>query len=344
MVVDEVPDLRPGPNQILVATIACGICGSDLHMKDHAHEMATVAQEVGMPVFDFDPDADVVMGHELSVEVLDTGSAVEGVTPGTAMTAMPTLTTLDGRTAIPGYDNTYPGGYSEQMLLDPSALLPIPNGLDPAIAALTEPMAVGLHAVHQSSAAEGRGAIVVGAGPVGLAVIAALSVLGAEPIVASDLSATRRGAAAAMGAHIVLDPGVEADRQAGFGAAVDAWREGAAAAASPVVFEAVGVPGMIETIMTGSPINSEIVVVGVCMQPDHFRPIIGIYKRLALRFVLGWSPNEFAQSMQNLAEGKIDGEALVTGHVSLDEVPASFDALADPERHVKILVRPNGTG
>lgn len=344
MVVDEVPDLHPGPGQVLVSTIACGICGSDLHMKDHAHEMASVAREVAMPVFDFDPDRDVVMGHELSVEVLETGAEVEGLAVGSAMTAMPSLTTVDGRTAIPGYDNTYPGGYSERMLLDPAALLAIPNGLDPAVAALTEPMAVGLHAVNQSSAAAGRGAVVIGAGPVGLAVIAALSVLGAEPIVASDFSATRRRTAAAMGAHVVLDPAVEADRQAGFGAAIDAWREVAAPDEAPVIFEAVGVPGMIDTAMTGAPTNSEIVVVGVCMQPDHFRPIIGIYKRLAVRFVLGWSPAEFAQSMHHLAEGRIDGAALVTGQVSLEEVPASFDALSDPERHVKILVRPNGTG
>ena len=344
MVVDEIDELTPGPNQVLVSTIACGICGSDLHTVDHAHKLASTAREVAMSTFVFDPDADLVMGHEISVRVEETGDDVDGIAVGSEMTAMPFLTTIDGQRAVPGYDNRYPGGYSERMLLDPAALVPIPNGLDPAMAALTEPMAVGLHAVNQSSAAQGRGAIVIGAGPVGLAVIAALSVLGAEPIVTTDFSATRRRTAQAMGAHVVLDPGSAADRQAGFDAAVAAWSEASTADdTAPVIFEAVGVPGIIDTAMTGAPGGSEIMVVGVCMEADSFRPVMGIYKHLTLKFVLGWSPTEFTQSLHNLAEGRIDPTPLVTGQVSLDDVPAAFAALANPEEHVKILVRPNGS-
>lgn len=342
MVVDDIDDLQPGPNQVLVETIACGICGSDLHTVDHAHRMAETAREVEMSTFMFDPDLDLVMGHEISVRVLEPGAEVEGLTAGMDMTAMPTLTTKDGRMAVPGYDNVYPGGYSERMLLDPVALIPVPNGLDPALAALTEPMAVGLHAVNQSAAAPGRPAIVIGAGPVGLAVIAALRIKGVETIIASDFSATRRGMASAMGAHVVIDPSGAGTRQEAFGLAADAWSENATAENPPVIFEAVGVPGMIETAMTGAPPNSEIMVVGVCMEDDAFRPIMGIYKRLSLRFVLGWTPVEFNQSLHNLAEGRIDGDTLVTGQVELDGVPDAFQALGNPEEHVKILVRPNG--
>lgn len=342
MVVDEIDDLRPGPKQVLVETIACGICGSDLHTVDHAHRMAETAREVDMGTFMFDPDLDLVMGHEVSVRVLEVGSEVEGVRSGTDMTAMPTLTATDGRSAVPGYDNVYPGGYSQHMLLDPVALIPVPNGLDPAMAALTEPMAVGLHAVNQSAATPGRPAIVIGAGPVGLAVIAALRIKGVETIIASDLSPTRRAMAASMGAHIVVDPGEADTRQNGFALTVDAWAGEAAAENPPVIFEAVGVPGMIETAMTGAPPNSEILVVGVCMEDDAFRPIMGIYKRLSLRFVLGWTPVEFNQSLQNLAEGRIEAETLVTGQVDLDGVPDAFTALGNPDEHVKILVRPNG--
>lgn len=342
MVIDEIDDLRPGPNQVLVETVACGICGSDLHTVDHAHLMASTAQEVGMGVFMFDPDVDLVMGHETSVRVLEIGADVAGIRPGTDMTAMPILTASDGRPAVPGYDNVYPGGFSERMLLDPGALIPVPNGLDPVLAALTEPMAVGLHAVNQSAAAPGRPAIVIGAGPVGLAVIAALRIKGIELIVASDFSATRRRMAAVMGAHVVVDPGDVESRQDGFDLSVDVWAEHASAENPPVIFEAVGVPGMIETAMTGAPDNSEIIVVGVCMEADSFRPIMGIYKRLSLRFVLGWSPVEFTESLHNLAEGRIVGETLVTDQVELDGVPDAFDALADPDQHVKILVRPNG--
>ena len=346
MVVDDIDDLNPAAGQLLVETIACGICGSDLHTVDHADEMVEVALDAGSATFDFDPGKDLVMGHEVSVRVLEVGEGVTGIEPGTEAAAMPMLMTDKG-IAVPGYDNTYPGGYCERMLLDPGALRPIPNGLDPRLAALTEPLAVGLHAVNQSSVAEGsaRPAIVVGAGPVGLSVIASLALTGAQPIIASDFSPRRRALAAEMGAHVVLDPGSAPDRQAGFDQAVQALSdEGALDPESPpVIFEAVGVPGMIDMAMTGMPNGSELVVVGVCMEHDSFRPMMGIFKRLTMKFVLGWSPEEFAQSLHNLAEGRIDGSKLVTGDVGLDDVPASFAALADPEEHVKILVRPNGT-
>ncbi len=343
MVVDEIPDLTPGPGQVLVETIACGICGSDLHTVDHADHMAETAREAGIATFNFDPTADLVMGHELSVEVLETGAGVDGVDVGAAMAAMPMLNTADGP-AVPGYDNRYPGGYSQRMLLDPAALLPVPNGLAPPLAALTEPMAVGLHAVNQSSIGQGRAAIVIGAGPVGLAIIAALALAGAEPIIAADLSPSRRALATTMGAHLVVDPGATDSRQAGFALATEAWAANVTGAepAPPVIFEAVGVPGMIDMAMTGAPRGAELVVAGVCMESDDFRPIMGIYKHLTVRFVLGWTPEEFATSLHNLADGRIDGAALVTGEVSIDEVPAAFAALANPDDQVKVLVRPNG--
>ncbi len=345
MVVDEIPDVEPAAGQVLVETIACGICGSDLHTVDHADHMVETAREAGIATFGFRADRDLVMGHELAVRVLDVGPGVEGLEPGAAMAAMPMLTTADGP-VTPGYHNDYPGGYSERMLLDPGALLPVPNGLDPHLAALTEPMAVGLHAVDQSSAEAGRAAIVIGAGPVGLAIIAALALTGAEPIIATDYSPTRRTLASTMGAHLVIDPGTAGDRQAGFALATDALAGDSAGngpdQAAPVIFEAVGVPGMIDLAMTGAPAGSEVVVAGVCMAVDRFRPIMGIYKHLTVRFVLGWSAEEFATSLHNLAEGRIDARPMVTDQVGLDEVPAAFAELASPDRQVKILVRPNG--
>ena len=228
------------------------------------------------------------------------------------------------------------------MLLDPGALVPIPNGLDPAIAALTEPLAVGLHAVNQSGITKDRAAIVIGAGPVGLSVISALVLVGIELIIASDYSPTRRALAEAMGAHVVIDPTAAASPQDGFTHAVAAWTDQRAQDVPPVIFEAVGVPGIIETAISGAPPNSDLVVVGVCMESDAFRPMMGIFKHLTMRFVLGWSPEEFAASLHHLSEGRIDGQRLVTGQVGLDDVPQSFKDLADPEQHVKILVRPNG--
>jgi len=247
---------------------------------------------------------------------------------------MPYLMTPQGQ-VVPGYSNDFPGGYGTQMLLSPEALLPIPNGLDPALAALTEPMAVGLHAVNESGITPDRIALVVGSGPVGLAIIAALASSGIENIIASDFSPKRRAIAEQMGAHQTVDPATAS--------IIDAWRAAGDGVNPPVIFEAVGVPGMIDQVMAQAPSHSDIVVAGVCIPPDNFRPSIGIYKHLSLRFVLGWSPEEFATSLHNLAEGRINGQALVTGEVGVDGVPQAFADLADPEQHVKILVRPSIT-
>ena len=346
MVVDDLDDPVPGPGQVLVETIACGICGSDLHTVDHADHMVATANEAGIPTFSFDPGRDLVMGHELSVRALELGPGVEGVELDRPMAAMPFLMVGDER-HTPGYDNDHPGGYAHRLLLDPGALVPVPNGLAGPLAALTEPLAVGLHAVNQSSVDEGRAAIVIGAGPVGLAVIAALALAGAEPIIASDLSPTRRRLAATMGAHVVIDPATAGDRARGFALAVEAWAAGTAGRSGgdgqvvpPVIFEAVGVPGMIDLAMTGAPPGSEVVVVGVCMEDDRFRPIMGIYKHLTVRFVLGWTPDEFRASLHNLAEGRIDAEPLVTDQVGIEAVPDAFARLARPDDQVKILVRP----
>jgi threonine dehydrogenase-like Zn-dependent dehydrogenase len=338
MVVDDIADLSPAAGQVLVQPIACGICGSDLHTVDHAHDLVASSKAAGYATFGFDPDQDLVMGHELSVRVIGLGAGVTSVVEGDAYAAMPFLVTTDGRRAIPGYDNVYPGGYAEQMLLDPRSLVPVPNGLDPAMASLTEPMAVGLHAVNESGIVPGRAAIVIGAGPVGLAVTAALAANGIEPIIVADFSPTRRRVATQLGAHVVVDPGERS--------VFDAWREVRNPSAKdeggrPVIFEAVGVPGMIDRIMLDAPNRAELVVVGVCMSPDTFRPTLGIYKHLTLRFVLGWSPQEFIASLDNLAEGRIDGAALVTGEVGIEGVPQAFADLGDPEQHVKILVRPD---
>lgn len=333
MVVDDLPDLSPAPGQVLVETVACGICGSDLHTVEGAHDLVASATDAGFGTFIFDPDQDLVMGHELAVRVVGLGEGVTGVQEGDVCAARPTLCLPDGGRAVPGYSNTYPGGYASHMLLDPAGLLPVPNGLDPGLAALTEPMAVGLHAVNESQIRPEQIAVVVGCGPVGQAIVAALVARGHEAIIAADFSPTRRRVASQLGAHVVVDP---RDTPV-----FDAWRDAGDGETPPAVFEAVGVPGMIDQIMLDAPGRSEITVVGVCMQPDQLRPTLGIYKHLVLRFVLGWTPEEFTESLHNLAEGRIDGASLVTGEVDIDGIPQAFADLADPEQHVKILVRPN---
>jgi len=100
------------------------------------------------------------------------------------------------------------------------------------------------------------------------------------------------------------------------------------------------VPGIIESIFTGAPLFSRVVVVGVCMGADKVRPSMAINKEIDLRFVLGYTPMEFRDTLHMLADGKVDVTPLVTGTVGLAGVDAAFDALKDAEAYAKILINP----
>ncbi|MGD1280709.1 zinc-binding dehydrogenase [Mycobacterium seoulense] len=323
---DDVPDPVPEAGQVLVGVRACGICGSDLHFAAHGAHVLQMSDRVagGAGGMHVDLDHDVFMGHEFSAEVLEAGPGTETHPPGTLVTSLPVLLSAKGVEPIV-YSNSTIGGYAERMLLSAPLLLPVPNGLDFKHAALTEPMAVGLHAVNKSNIAPGETALVIGCGPIGIAIIAALRARGAENVVASDFSPKRRELAAAMGAHQTLD--------AAQGSPFDSVKPA-------VVFEAVGVPGIIDDVLLRARPGTRLVVAGVCMQPDTVHPFFAIAKEINVQFVLAYTPEEFTDSLRALAEGDIDVSPLITGEVGLDGVGAAFDELADPERHCKVLVTP----
>ena len=118
---------------------------------------------------------------------------------------------------------------------------------------------------------------------------------------------------------------------------------GAAAPKRPVIFECVGVPGMIDQLVTQAPLFSRVIVVGLCMQPDRIRPAMAINKEIDLRFVVAYTPLEFRDALRMLAEGDVDPRPLITGTVGLAGVEAAFAALGDPETHAKILIDPHST-
>jgi threonine dehydrogenase-like Zn-dependent dehydrogenase len=324
-----VPDPEPGPGEVLVKTLACGICGSDLHVLEQAARRMAAGESDGP--LGLDLGRDVVMGHEFCAEVVDFGEATQRhLKPGTRVVSMPFLVRGELPRAV-GYSHDCPGGYGEAMVLMESLLLEVPNGLPTECAALTEPMAVGAHAVAMARLAAGDAAVVVGCGPVGLAVIAALRLHRVEPIVAADFSPLRRELALTMGAHAVVDP---AERSV-----MDAYGE-LAEAKPAVLFECVGVPGMIDRIMTDAPHGARIIVAGVCMEPDRIQPFVGVSKELQLQFVVAYQPAEFASTLRAIAEGELDVAPLITGRVGFEGVAEAFEELSHPEAHAKILVEP----
>ena len=345
IVVDDYPDPKPEAGEVLVKTLACGICGSDLHALTHAEQM----NEMAPPSLQMDLSRDLVMGHEFCAEVLDHGPGAAKTLPvGTRVCAMPIMMRGNSTGSV-GYSNDFPGGYGEMMVLPEGLLLPVDNGLTTEHAALTEPMAVGLHAVMKAKLQPGETSLVIGAGPVGLAVIAALNLLGHHPIVAADFSPRRRELALALGADEVVDPAEKSPYQswqeaagqteAGLNAEVDLLT-GEKQLPPGVFFECVGVPGIINQMIEGAGPDCRFVVVGVCMEMDQFRPMVAVTKELNMQFVFAYTPEEFALTLHNMAQGELDVAPLVSGKVGVEGVAGAFVELANPDLHAKILVEP----
>lgn len=369
----DLPEPVPASGQVLLAVERCGICGSDLHMRHHCDDFRSSLRKVGFDQVLPSSSDPVVFGHELCCEVLDYGpGSARKIKRGTRVVAQPLLR-VGGAIHLAGLSAQATGGFAERMLLQESLLVPVPNGLGADMAALTEPMAVAWHALRRGEVRRGDVAVVVGCGPVGLAIICLLKARGVERIVASDFSPGRRELARRCGAHVAVDPREGSPFEAREGEAflrdlsallelslgtLDklrklpvpwyvAWRLaerlGAGAPKRPVVFECVGVPGMLQQLIDGAPLMSRIVVAGVCMQADRIEPGLAIHKEIDLRFVFGHSPLEYRDTLHMIAEGKVDCAPMITGKVGLAGVAGAFDALRDPGLHAKILVAPNET-
>lgn len=366
----EVPNPVPGRGQLVLDVVRCGICGSDLHARHQADVVADIAAEIGYDGF-MRSNEEIVLGHEFSGIVTAAGKGSR-LKEGTPVVSFPLLR-RGSQVHTTGLSAQAPGAYAEQVLVQDALSLPVPNGLATDVAALTEPLAVGLHAVRRGQVSKGQVAIVIGCGPVGLAVIMMLKAQGVKTVIASDFSAGRRALAVTAGADLVVDPATESpySSAATHGHLVKApevfelgvstveklgklpvpwpilWRAadkvGAATPKHPVIFECVGVPGVIDEIISTAPLYARVVVVGVCMEADTIRPSMAINKEIDLRFVLGYTPLEFHDALHLLAEGKVNAEPIITGVVGLGGVANAFDALKDPETHAKILIDPKST-
>lgn len=365
----DMPEPEPGEGQFVLDVTRCGICGTDLHARHHADAQADVLSEAGYSGFARSHEK-VVFGHEFCGTIAERGPGTSRKYPtGTPVVALPLVRMSNGMHAI-GLSASAPGAYAERVLVEEALMIAVPNGLSPEVAVLTEPMAIGHHAVNRSEITRKDASVVIGCGPVGLAIICLLKTKGIETIVASDYSPARRALATACGATVVVDPAVGSpyaalgDRGYNTSIAQSAaeglqamqalhklpvpWhivfgvldKAGVTAPKRPIVFECVGVPGIIDSIITDVPLKTRIIVAGVCMQPDQFRPVMAINKEIDLRFVLGYDPLEFRNTLRMLAEGKIDASALVTGIVGLEGVAGAFDALVVPETHAKVIIDP----
>lgn len=342
--IENIADPTPGPGMVLVKPLVCGICGSDLHTRHHAHGIADLLHRAGFREF-MDPDKPVVLGHEFCCEVIDYGADCKRSIPvGHRVVGLPFA---NGPTGIEllGYSNNMNGAFAEAMLLQEDVVFAVPDAVSTDVAALTEPLSVAIHAVAAGAVGPDCAFAVYGCGPVGLFVIARLRHLGLGPIMAIDPDPNRRAFAEKLGADFVIAPSADETSRwwekqgapiakSDFSAALATGKAGK----RPVIFECVGKPGLIRTIGVEAPVGASIIVVGVCMEPDGFEPALMVQKELSARFVFAYNADEFVEATRMIAADPERLAPLVTGHASLTNVVDAFEALDRGGSQAKILI------
>ena len=336
IVVEDVATPKPGSGDVVVRVRACGICGSDLHYSKHMHHIIDSARTMGVATTEFERaiNQGVVLGHEFVGEVVDYGPDTQrNLRVGTRVCSMPFVLKA-GAPVLVGSNPETMGAYAEYMLLTEALLLPVNDSISDEAAALVEPVGIAIHSVNKAAMSAAHAAIVVGCGPIGLAIIAVLKARGVKHIIASDLSSKRRELAGLMGASHVVNGAAES---------VIVKTAAVAPAAPVVIFENTGARGMIQRLVMEAPQGSAIVITGIAMGDEGFTPLLAVSKELTFKFVIYYTPQEFAEALAMIADGKVNWKPLITGKVGLNGVAQAFSDLADPERHAKILIDPSLT-
>jgi len=330
--VEEVAVPQPGSGQVLVKSLACGICGSDLHITRHAQEIFDFYGELGLVDASAAGDnLQISLGHEFCAEIVGYGPDTTQALPvGARVTSIPFLAAEQGQAGIGTTPGIY-GAYSQYFILDESCLLAVPEGLEDAAVTMTEPLAVGLHAVNHGAVQPHEAALVVGCGTIGLACIAALKRQGVNTIIASDPLAVSRAKASQFGATHTVNPLEEDEIQR-----VQELANGARV----VILECVGIPFMIPDLIKRAPSQARIVFTGVHTAEVKISPAYAMVKELNIKYSYYYTPAEYAECLQVLALGEVDWRVLLTGKVGIDGVPGAFNELMKPNSHIKVVVEP----
>ena len=315
---------EPVPGDLVVKVAYSGICGTDIHMLDTG----------SLP-------AGCIIGHELSGNIAAVGEGAEGWREGDPVVVLPIDPCFTCEPCKAGdvvhcrkvVERSYglgmrPGGFSEYMLVRPSMLFRIPDGLDLKTAALNEPLSVAAHGVNRSGFEIGQQAVVMGTGPIGLLCIAALKAAGAARIYVSEPDPYRADKARAAGVDLVVDPARDSP--------------------GPVIHEKAGqIPGYVfdcagamtsldEAAAISGP-HGRIIALGIYMGSASIFPMAWFFKEIQLGFSLGYTCQEFTSSLQLLAQGAVNPEIVISDVMPLDEIDQAMKLLHG-SGHTKILI------
>lgn len=333
MQVEDVEAPTAGAADVIVSVTQCGICGSDLHTYLHGSFV-----EPGQ-----------VMGHEFVGEVIETGADVRGVAVGDRVTASPLQPCMEcarcaegrynlcGKAWTQGIAYGKPGAFAELVRI-PGAIageniFPLGDDISDDAGALTEPLAVAVHAVKLAEPVTGSVCVVLGLGTIGQQVVQALNAAGAARVIGVDISQLRLEAAGTLGAEAL-------DGSGGLDAALDsALGEGEEI---DMVFECSGVPALANTALERVRAGGTIVVLALYDDPVTFNPTVLVQKEIRLQGSIAYTGEDFAEAVELLRTGKAQATPLITQRASLDDIGEAFEVQLQKDRSLKVVVIPNG--
>jgi threonine dehydrogenase-like Zn-dependent dehydrogenase len=321
---------------LVLRTLSTAICASDVHFMDHP-ELAVDDPTGRSP---YDPDRDIVLGHEFVGEVIGHGpGCTDQFAVGSRVAAMP-VRLVDGGAKgmrIIGQHPDAQGSFGELLVVSEVAAKPVPGGVASDAVALTDAFAVGEFYVRSAHLKPGEIPIVIGAGAIGLSAVAALTGRGVEPIVVADYKPDRLALAREFGAHVVVDPA----RRSAF----DAFREVRAERGLPgpaVVFECVGAAGLIQSIVESAEMATRIYCAGGWYTGDTLDVTTATRQGVTVQFGGGPHPQDWYGTLDAIASGRLDPLPSVGKVIGLDEVAEALELARRSDGPPRIVVHPNG--
>jgi 2-desacetyl-2-hydroxyethyl bacteriochlorophyllide A dehydrogenase len=323
---EALPDL--GADEALVSLLVAGVCGSDLHGMHGSHPI------MSPPYYP---------GHEVVGTVVRVGANVSLVDVGQRVTPEPTLPCNHCKMCATGRSNICEnleffgcgfreGGMADLFTVDARRLHIVPGTFDLRQASLIEPLATPVHAVRLAGELEGKAVAIIGAGTIGLLVLAAARARGARRIVITDVLEWKREAAVHRGADAAVDaadPNVAVTVRAALGETAD------------VVFDCVANQTTIDAAVEMVQRGGTIVVIGIPSKPVQFRLFALQERQIRLQGAATYLSEDYAEAIEILASGTIDASTMITSTYPLERAAEAFAAAADGSQ-VKVLI--TGTG
>jgi (R,R)-butanediol dehydrogenase/meso-butanediol dehydrogenase/diacetyl reductase len=340
--VQEIDEPKAKKNMVKIKVKWCGICGTDLHEflggpilipTEHPHPLSGNA-------------APVVLGHEFSGEVVEVGEEVLNIKVGDRVAAEPMVVCgrcpacLEGKYNLCSYLGSHGisgtgGGFAEYTLIPERFVHKLPENLSYEMAAVAEPITVGMHSINRANFRIGQTALVLGAGAIGLGTIECLKAAGASLVICLQRNSIRQAYAKRAGADIVLDPNevdiVAKVKELTNGQGVDA------------AFEATGSEVGFYTGLNSIKSGGTLVITSVWENDIKFNLNALVFTEKNIIGTMGYR-NAYPSTIALMSSGKIKAEGWVTKKIHLEDiVTEGFETLTGTEKkdHVKILVTPD---